>query len=204
MYVCIYGKGANSTETNLTESDYQLRKIICNHMWKLSAALEGPLLLSMEIALPHVISHTKAFLSTVTQFAYFALKGICDGTAMLGRWICFWSLVLMNNVRIYNVSHHRHKWSSLLKCIWCMTYHRCLLLFGTVVQMHQAILVLYVCIFIFICVCVCLYTYIHTYSVVFGHHCYERGTEEPQSDKVNIWSLTVNENEVVNNLLYSL
>lgn len=100
------GKGANSTETNLTESEYQLalRKIFCNHMWKLNAGRDGPLLLGMEIALPHVISHAKALLSTFTQFASFALKRIHGGIALLGRWIHFQSLTGTDGVRTCEIS----------------------------------------------------------------------------------------------------
>ena len=66
------GKGINSTEADLTEREHQSapRQIFYNHTWKLNAGLEGGggggLLLGMEIALPHAISHAKVLLSTVT------------------------------------------------------------------------------------------------------------------------------------------
>lgn len=80
-------------------------KIFCNHMWKLNAGLEGSLLLRMEIALPHVISHAKALLSTFTSFASFTIKRIHAGTVLLGRWINFHSLTGTESVRACEISH---------------------------------------------------------------------------------------------------
>lgn len=80
-------------------------------MWKLNAGLERQLLLGMEIALPHVISHAKALLSTFTYFPSFAGKRICDGTVLLGRWIHFHSGT--DGLRNFTRKHYEYRWSSI-------------------------------------------------------------------------------------------
>ena len=82
-----------------------LEKIFCNHMWKLNAGLERLLPLGMEIALPHVISHAKALLSTFTSFASFPIKRIHGGTVLLGRWIHFHPLTGTDSVSACEISH---------------------------------------------------------------------------------------------------
>ncbi len=74
-------------------------------MWKLNAGLERLLLLGMEIALSHVISHAKALLSTFTSFAFFTIKRIHGATVLLGRWIHFHSLTGMESVGTREISH---------------------------------------------------------------------------------------------------
>ncbi len=74
-------------------------------MWKLNAGLEGLLLPGMEIALPHVISHAKALLSTFTSFASFSIKRIHGGTVLLGRWIHFRSRTEAGSVGACEISH---------------------------------------------------------------------------------------------------
>lgn len=125
-------------------------------MWKLNAGLEGLLPLGMEIALPHVISHAKALLSTFTSFASFPIKSIHGGTVLLGRWIHFHPLTGTDSVRACEISHTGTINSGDLQSFTmsCMYYLPLALLLFTISsqRMPGHTYRIYINIYIYICV----------------------------------------------------